>query len=61
MFDVALLDRSASKKEIHTEVFRKSIHMMVAFVPSFARFNLLLTFFALSGLFFYIHILSLCV
>ncbi len=49
MSDVAMLDRSASKEELHTEFLRKSIHMMVAFVPAFARFNLLLTFFALSG------------
>ncbi len=49
MSDAAMLGRSASKKELHTELLRKSIHMMVAFVPTFARFNLLLTFFALSG------------
>jgi len=52
MSDVAMLGRSASKKELHTEILRKSIHMMVAFVPTFAKFNLLLTFFALSGALF---------
>ncbi len=52
MSDVAMLYRSASKKELHTEFLRKSIHMMVAFVPMFAKLNLLLTFFALTGALF---------
>ncbi len=47
MSDVAMLNRFASIKEIKTELFRKSIHMMVAFVPTMARFNLVFTFSAL--------------
>ena len=54
MSDVAVLNRSASIKEIQTEVVRKSIHMMVAFVPMLARYNLILTFSALvAGLLLY--------
>ena len=54
MSDVAVLDRSASLKEIQTEVIRKSIHMMVAFVPLLARYNITLTFSALvAGLLLY--------
>jgi phytol kinase len=54
MSDVATLGRSASVKEIQTEVIRKSIHMMVAFVPILAKYNLVLTFSALViGLLFY--------
>jgi len=47
MSNVAVLNRSASIKEIQTELFRKSIHMMVAFVPTMAKFNLVFTFSAL--------------
>ena len=47
MSDVAMLNRFASIKEIQTELFRKSIHMMVAFVPTMARYNLVFTFSAL--------------
>lgn len=54
MSDAATLNRSASIKEIQTEVIRKSIHMMVAFVPTMARYNLILTFSALvAGLLLY--------
>lgn len=54
MSDAAVLNRSASIKEIHTEVVRKSIHMMVVFVPMMARYNLILTFSALvAGLLLY--------
>lgn len=47
MSDAITLNRFASIKEIQTELFRKSIHMMVAFVPTMARFNLVFTFSAL--------------
>ena len=47
MSDVASLNRFASIKEIQTELLRKSIHMMVAFVPTMAKFNIVLTFSAL--------------
>ena len=54
MSDAAVLDRSASVKEIQTEIVRKSIHMMVVFVPMMARYNLVLTFSALvAGLLLY--------
>ena len=47
MSNVAVLNRYASIKEIQTELFRKSIHMMVAFVPTMAKLNLVFTFSAL--------------
>ncbi|MCK5673518.1 MAG: phosphatidate cytidylyltransferase [Spirochaetales bacterium] len=47
MSDVASLNRFASIKEIQTELLRKSIHMMVAFVPTMAKFNIVFTFSAL--------------
>jgi phytol kinase len=47
MSELAIPNSSSSIKEIQTELFRKSIHMMVAFVPTFARFNLIFTFSAL--------------
>ncbi len=47
MSDASMLNRYASIKEIQTELFRKSIHMMVAFVPTMARFNIIFTFSAL--------------
>ncbi len=54
MSDAAVLDCSASLKEIQTEIVRKSIHMMVAFVPLLARYNITLTFSALvAGLLLY--------
>ena len=54
MSDVAVLDRSASVREIQTEIVRKSIHMMVVFVPMLARYNLVLTFSSLvAGLLLY--------
>ena len=56
MSDVAVLKRSSSIKEIKTEFIRKSIHMMVAFVPMMARYNLVLTFSALvAGLLLYTY------
>lgn len=54
MFDAAVLNRFASVKEIQTEILRKSIHMLVVFVPAMARYNLVLTFSALvAGLLLY--------
>jgi len=54
MSDVAVLNSFASIKEIKTELFRKSIHMMVAFVPTMAKFNIVFTFGALAlGIFLY--------
>ncbi|RKX87987.1 MAG: phosphatidate cytidylyltransferase [Spirochaetes bacterium] len=56
MSEAAVLKRSAYVKEIQTEVVRKSIHMMVAFVPLMARYNLILTFSALvAGLLLYTY------
>lgn len=49
MSDAVLLNRFASLKEIQTEIIRKSIHMMVVFVPMMARYNLILTFSALAA------------
>ncbi len=55
MMDAAnVLGRGASGREIQTEIVRKSIHMMVAFVPTMARYNIYLTFSALvAGLLLY--------
>ncbi|MDA3937749.1 MAG: phosphatidate cytidylyltransferase [Spirochaetia bacterium] len=56
MSEAALLKSSAYIKEIKIEVVRKSIHMMVAFVPMLARYNLVLTFSALvAGLLLYTY------
>ncbi len=56
MSEAAVLKRSAYVKGIQTEVVRKSIHMMVAFVPLMARYNLILTFSALvAGLLLYTY------
>lgn len=48
MSGIAVLNSFSSIKEIKTEFFRKSIHMMVAFVPTMAQFNIIFTFGALA-------------
>lgn len=40
---------NVSKKVLLKEIFRKSIHMMSAFIPFFAEFSYLYTLFFLSG------------
>ncbi|MCF6334922.1 MAG: phosphatidate cytidylyltransferase [Spirochaetales bacterium] len=50
----SVLERGTAGNEIQTEIVRKSIHMMVAFVPTLARYNIYLTFSALvAGLLLY--------
>ncbi len=50
----SVLERGTAGNEIQTEIVRKSIHMMVACVPTLARYNIYLTFSALvAGLLLY--------